>query len=80
MVESALTFSILNNFSVMQLARIITGHYCAEDKLKAANFLPLKAKGFMRTREWLALSVEDKNTINEALKYDTTAEGFSAIS
>jgi hypothetical protein len=79
MVESALTLSILTKFSTLQLAQIITGPYCAEDKLKAANALPLKLKAFMRSAEWLALSIEDKDTIREAMKFDTTAEGFSAI-
>lgn len=80
MVDSALTLSIITKLSVLQLARIITtGHYCQEDKLKAANGLWMKVDKFMRTAEWMALSLDDKQIIREAMKFDTTAEGFSAI-
>ncbi len=80
-IDSALTFAVICGLTPMQLAKIVTGPYCAEDKLKAANGLKMKVNSlnYTRTKDWLSLSIEDKNTLREALSFDTTAEGFSAI-
>lgn len=80
-MSEGLTQAIAYAMNIGDLASIVNAeHYSAADRLKAANALHARAAGEMKGAGWMALDRHEKAAVREALKFDTTAEGFMPIS
>ena len=80
-MSEGLTMQIAYAMPLPDLAAIVNAeHYSKEDRLKAANALHARAAGEMKGAGWLSLCRSEKAAVREALKADTTGEGFMAIS
>jgi len=80
-MSEGLTAKIAYAMPLVDLAGIVNnGNYSQADRLKAANALHARAAGEMKGAGWLSLSRHEKAEVREALKFDTTGEGFMPIS
>lgn len=80
-MSEGLTHRIAYAMPFIDLAGIVNnGNYSQADHMKAANALHARATGEMKGAGWLALSRHEKAEVREALKFDTTGEGFMSIS
>lgn len=80
-MSDGLTAAIAYAMPIGELAAIVNAeHYSAADRLKAANALHARAAGEMKGAGWLALDRSEKAAVREALKFDTTGEGFIPVS
>ncbi len=80
-MSDGLTMKIAYAMPIVDLAGIVNNpNYAQADKLKAANALQARAAGEMKGAGWLMLSRHEKAEVRQALKFDTTGEGFTAIS
>lgn len=80
-IESALTYDVMCKMPFLTLAKIVNSEvHTPEDRLKAANAFRMRAGGEMNGAGWLAMGFDDKAAVRKALTYDTTGEGFQAIS
>jgi hypothetical protein len=79
-MSEGLTRNIAYAMPFVELAGIVNnGNYSQADRLKAANAMHARAKGEMKGAGWLSLSRHEKELVREALKFDTTGEGFQPI-
>lgn len=79
-MSEGLTARIAYAMPLAELAAIVNAeHYSKEDRLKAANALHARAPGEMKGAGWLSLCRSEKAAVREALKFDTTGEGFTVI-
>lgn len=75
-----LTYKTLMALPLTTLSMIVNSdHSAKEDRLKAANALHMRARE-LKGAGWLCLCNHEKAEVRKAMAYDTTAEGFSAIS
>ena len=80
-MSEGLTMQKLTAMPFVNVAAIVNGeHYIAEDRLKAANALHMRARGEMNGVGWMSLTIAEKKAVRKAMTFDTTGEGFSAIS
>ena len=77
---TVLKYKALMVLPLPTLALIVNSdHSAKEDRLKAANALHMRARE-LKGAGWLTLDNHEKAEVRKAMAYDTTAEGFSAIS
>lgn len=80
-MSDGLTMQKLMAMEFVRVAAIVNGeHYSAEDRIKAANALHMRKFHDMNGAGWMSLTIGEKKSVRKALEFDTTGEGFSAIS
>ena len=79
-MSEGLTQQIAYAMPFVDLAGIVNNaNYSDADRRKAANAMHARAPAEMKGAGWLALSRHEKAEVREALKFDTTGEGFQPI-